>query len=189
MGRTRNILDLAMAGGALAAIAILAPLQVRQERSAFQAISPAQAVSPEVTSATQAPETEAKDNVEIAHFLGIAQFVKDPTQYQWVCDTDCGSASEALEIAEITEASLEGDQMTISYGASSVADKDVDKEFSKRAGDTKIGQLVGTLDSNGTFAGTYQVQSAKGLDEGPVTFTFAADGTAKSTTGVVKIAQ
>lgn len=169
MGRTRNILDLAMAGGAIAAIITLSLPQFRQNisigTSAFGTTVAAKAV-------------DAQEPVEIAHFLGIAQFVKNPAEYALVCDADCGGAE--LEFAKITDVSLVGDQMTISYSASA---------SDEAQSPIKAGQIVGTLDSDGAFEGVYRMRSPERLDEGPVAFTFAADGTAKGSAGTTKIAR
>lgn len=157
MGRARNIFDLALAGGAIIGIATV--------------VSPLLSIETDLSSFSSAQAVTAKAPVELGHLLGIAQFVKAPTAYQFNCDGKSG---------EVTGATLVGDRMTITYQYAA-------------EGETKTGKLTGIVNSDGVFSGDYltksqtksqtesQTEAKTESLEGDVRFTFAADGTAKGT--------
>lgn len=154
MGRVRNILDLGLAIGAIAgAIAVLSP-QVLWESREMQTLTAAQA------------SDHTQDALPLAQFIGIGQFVKNPTHYSVVIDK---------KAVAVTGASLEGDHMVIEYSES------LNKKAVPQQKDSAIvGKLTGKVNSDGTFEGKYQKASGKESTPGDVAFTFKADGTARS---------
>ncbi|MEL7507312.1 MAG: hypothetical protein AAFN42_08255 [Cyanobacteria bacterium J06554_1] len=92
---------------------------------------------------------------------GVSEFLRNPTQYGFAC-------GEAL--GEVTGTFLDGSVMVIEY---TYPAKD----------EIRIGQLVGEVDSDGLFTGTYNTNSRLGLLQGDIAFTFAEDGTADGSYG------
>jgi len=146
MGRARNIFDLCLAGGAVIGIVVVTSPQLLSIQPNLSPIKSAQAKG-------------SAEPVEIGHFLGIAQFVKHPTNYSFVH----GELTK-----EVTQASLVGDRMTITY------------QYPNQ-GKTITGHLNGTVNSDGVFVGSHSSQITKKAktEENNVQFTFFADGTAK----------
>ncbi len=179
MGRTRTFLRLGLAGGAAIGILALSSPRFLNSKGDVQPTGAVPTIAQETIA--DAPEQEAvtasreevaiasEEGTAIAHFLGIAQFVKSPTEYGFVCNGACDTAN-----GEVVSASLEGDRMEIEYRYLT-------------AGTTQIGKLIGTLNSDGVFAGIYRVNenasSQTVSTQGDITFTFAADGTATGSTG------
>lgn len=92
---------------------------------------------------------------------GVSEFLSNPTQYRFACGEAPG---------EVTGAELDGNVMTI--------------EYTYPAGDeVRAGELVGEVNENGIFTGTYNTQSRLSLLQGNITFTFADDGTADGSYG------
>ncbi len=92
---------------------------------------------------------------------GVSEFMSNPTQYRFVCGEAPG---------EVTDASLDGAVMVI--------------EYTYPAGDeVRSGQLVGEINSDGLFTGTYNTESRLGLLQGNITLTFSEDGTADGSYG------
>lgn len=160
MGRIRTFIELGLAGGAvLGLLGLTLPQFLGGEANAGPA-GTASVVSREAIAA--APE----QTLDIAHFLGIAQFVKSPTKYSFICGLTGNPDDEAAQ-AEVVSASLEGDLLEIEYRYPT-------------AGTLKTGKLVGKLNSDGVFDGTYQGNNNQEIaSNGDITFTFEADGTAK----------
>lgn len=159
MGRIRTFLELGLASGAaLGILAITLPQFLGSEANA----GPSGTVPVVSTHTIAAAQAQSPD---IAHFLGIAQFVKSPTDYGFICGLACDPANTAAT-GEVVSASLEGDRMEI--------------EYSYPTADTaKTVKLIGKLNSDGVFKGIYQNNSEDLQAEGSITFTFAADGTAQ----------
>jgi len=171
MGRTRTILELGLAGGALLSILALALPQSSSPLLETKPTSVIPMASEEAVAAMTRSEAEStsQEGVAIAHFLGIAQFIKSPTEYGFACGLACDPTSTDAT-GEVVSASLEGDRMEIEYRYLA-------------AGITKTGRLIGTLNSDGVFAGTYQIAGTAASTQEAITFTFAADGSAKGNAG------
>jgi len=183
MGRIRTFLELGLAGGAAIGIFALSRPQFLGGGVDMQPSSAVPTIGEESMAATPTRENRiaSQENVAIAHFLGIAQFVKSPTEYGFICDSASGKAR-----GEVVSASLEGDRMEIEYRYST---------SDTTTGTTKIGKLIGTLNSDGVFAGIYRTSGEQTASDktttdkttsnkttavqGEITFTFAADGSAK----------
>ncbi|MEO1445472.1 MAG: hypothetical protein AAFV46_04415 [Cyanobacteria bacterium J06635_11] len=166
---TRWMGELALAIGAIAGILYVSSpqlLPVKAQRS---------------VGATPVQYIHADQALGLEKLIGIAEFVKAPTQYSFVqAEVDGGQGT-----GKVTGASLEGDRMTISYTY-------------PVGNEVRTGELIGTVDSNGTFQGSFQgsddtpspvkqpqqalekQSQAKDL-EGDITFSFSADGTAVGT--------
>jgi len=144
MGQARNIFDLCLAGGAIIGIMAVASPQLLS-------------IETNLSSMTSAQAKGSTELVEIGHFLGIAQFVKNPTDYSFVY----GEQTKG-----VTKASLVGDRMTITYQYPS-------------QGKTITGSLNGTVNSDGVFVGSHNTKIEKEQIKGSVQFTFLSDGTAK----------
>lgn len=159
MKRLRTLLELGLAGGATIGILALAlPRSLGGEVDVQPTGTP-----PALDS--DAAATVSEKGLSIAHFLGIAQFVKSPTEYSIICGAACDFAGQAVT-GEVVSASLEGDLMEIEYRYLT-------------AGKANMGKLIGTLNSDGVFAGTYRIGDQAASKQGDITFTFAADGSAK----------
>lgn len=144
MGRIHNIFGTSLVVGAIASVLLASSAQFRVRQSDFQAAAPA--------------AVRMNKSLPLEHLIGIAQFVKHPTDYK---------LAYGEKIGQVIGASLEGDRMTISYahpGTSNV----------------KTDELVGTLDSEGIFRGAFQAQQNSGVSYGDASFAFSADGTAKA---------
>ena len=111
---------------------------------------------------TAMAQTSRHRSLPIEHLIGIAQFVKNPTDYR---------LAHGEQVAQVTSASLEGDRMTIHYKS-----LDVDLE----ANDLRVGKLVGKLDSEGIFKGVFQTQQRSDGSKAEAAFAFLADGSAKA---------
>lgn len=156
MGRARDLFDLALAVGAIAGSAAVLSPQLLWNDGQMQSMTSARAIS---TSSRSLP---------LAPFVGIAQFVKQPADYRVDIDG---------QLAEVTAASLVGEQMTIDYAYGV-------------QGDRTTGKLVGTIDGDGIFVGTRRAdeittRAEHGTKEfsADVNFAFSADGTAESKRG------
>lgn len=162
---TRIMGELGLASGAIAGIL-------------FIAAPPLPSISAQLPlSVTSSQPANVENELGLDKLLGIAQFVKNPTQYHVMCDDG---------LAQITAASLTGDRMTIDYSYPAVG--------SVKTGAVRTGQLIGTVNSDGIFSGTHSVEpnsldsnsgQSKSVDsqsaapQGEVTFTFSVDGTAE----------
>ncbi|MGD1898518.1 MAG: hypothetical protein ACFB16_16370 [Phormidesmis sp.] len=157
MGRTRNILDLGLAIGAIAgSVAVLSPQTLWGNRD-LESMTSAQAVGTAVELSVQESSIQTEKTLPLAQFLGIGQFIKTPTDYSVVVGD---------KTAKVTDASLAGDRMVIEYSYTA-------------SNKTKTGKLTGTVNGDGIFSGVYQAPAIKGIDKANATFTFEADGTAK----------
>ncbi|MBE9061130.1 hypothetical protein [cf. Phormidesmis sp. LEGE 11477] len=143
-----NIFGTSLAVGAIASILLVSSAPFQAGHSPLQPAAPAEAT--------------ASKSLPIAHLIGIAQFVKNPTDYR---------LAYGDQLAQVIGASLEGDRMTISY-------KYLDANLDANA--VKIGELVGKLDSEGIFKGVFQVQHKSDGVKANAAFAFHADGTAKA---------
>ncbi|EDX85752.1 hypothetical protein S7335_3455 [Synechococcus sp. PCC 7335] len=141
-----NIFVASLAVGTFASILIPASAQFGVNSSLLQPIAPAQA--------------DMQKSLPIAHLIGIAQFVKNPTDYR---------LAYGKQVAQVTSTSLEGDRMTISFKY---------LEVSLWSSAVKTGELVGKLDSEGTFKGVFQMQQDLDPRQTTAAFAFRADGTA-----------
>ncbi|MEL7223729.1 MAG: hypothetical protein AAGL17_02430 [Cyanobacteria bacterium J06576_12] len=162
MGRIRTILEIGLAGGAAIGILALSLPRFLGGETSLKPSSTVPVAERKTITATAQPRPD------IAHFLGIAQFIKSPTQYGFVCGVACDSANEKVQ-GEVVSASLEGDHMEIEYRYLA-------------AGKAHVGKLIGTLNSDGVFAGVYRTDNNIAATQGDITFTFAADGSAKGST-------
>ena len=149
MRRTRNILGnifgTSLAVGAIASLLLTSSARFRVGEAQSQPATPAAA--------------SMNKSLPLEHLIGIAQFVKNPTDYK---------LAHGEKIAQVTSVSLEGDRMTISYAG-------------LEASDGKTGELVGTLDSNGIFKGVFQTLQNSGSSQAGAIFAFSANGTATAT--------
>lgn len=171
----RVVIELMLVVGAIAGVTAVVSTQFPPNRSSQSAVAVETATAPDVlVSDVPAPDvqvTAAKvdDLAWLGNLVGIAQFVKNPTQYRFVQGEAPG---------QVTDASLEGNVMTIAYRYPA-------------EGEVMTGELIGTVDADGLFVGTYQAHSPKGLMEGDITMTFVADGTAEGSygdgTGITRI--
>ncbi|MEO0375800.1 MAG: aspartyl/asparaginyl beta-hydroxylase domain-containing protein, partial [Cyanobacteria bacterium P01_A01_bin.17] len=92
---------------------------------------------------------------------GVAKFLSNPTQYGFACGEAPG---------KVTDASINNSAMVIGY--------------TYPAGDeVRTGQLIGKVNRNGVFTGTYNTRSRLGQLQGTITFTFIEDGTATGNYG------
>ena len=160
MKRLRTLLELGLASGATIGI-----LALTLPRFLGGAVDVQQPTGKPPALGSDAAATVSEQGLSIAHFLGIAQFVKSPTEYSIICGAACDFADQAVT-GEVVSASLEGDRMEIEYRYLT-------------AGKANMGKLIGTLNSDGVFAGTYRIGDQAASRQGDITFTFAADGSAK----------
>lgn len=157
MGRTCSILGISLTVGAIASVlstssAQFPSAQFSVEQSYFQPTAPVKA--------------SVQKSLPLEHLIGIAQFVKNPTDYRLACGETIG---------QVTSASLEGDHMVISYVHSTADNKD----------GGEVGKLVGTLDSKGIFRGVFEGPRTSNGAKADAIFAFHADGTAKAVGGKV----
>lgn len=166
--------------GAIAGVTAVVSTQFPPSRSSQSAVAVETATAPDALAPdvlapdvpapdVQVTAAKADDLAWLGNLVGIAQFVKNPTQYRFVQGEAPG---------QVTDASLEGNVMTIAYRYPA-------------EGEVMTGELIGTVDADGLFVGTYQAHSPKGLMEGDITMTFVADGTAEGSygdgTGITRI--
>ncbi|MFK8183897.1 MAG: hypothetical protein AB8B99_11030 [Phormidesmis sp.] len=149
----RVVIELMLVVGAIAGVASVVSAQLPGYRSSQSEQTSAQTI--------QLSADNADDLAWLGNLVGIAQFVQNPTQYSFACGEAPG---------QVTDASLEGDVMTIAFRYPS-------------DGEVRTGELTGTVDAEGLFVGTYQTQSQQGVLKGDVTMTFVADGTAEGSYG------
>ena len=148
MRRDLSIFGAGLAVGAIASLLFTASAQFPAGRPRFQP-APAKA--------------SVQKSLPLEHLIGIAQFVKNPTDYKLAY----GKATW-----QVTGASLEGDRTTISYLYLDADGLETDSD--------KSGILVGTLDSQGIFKGVFQASHESEISTAGAAFMFHADGTAKA---------
>lgn len=146
MKLARVVWEIGLVGGAIAGILVVSSPQLPGARTQVHTVAMA---GPN--------QSDSSESLDISHLIGIAQFVRNPTQYGFVSSEGSG---------KVTSASLDGEQMVIEYTYPTTDD-------------VGTGELIGTIDSDGVFAGTYRMQAPEGLLQGDITFTFTVDGTAE----------
>lgn len=145
----RVVGELILVAGAIAGIVTVISAQRPTQSS--------QTPTPAVIQSAKAQSNRPDSLAWLGNLVGVAQFVKTPTEYRFIFEEELG---------QITAASLKENIMTISFRYPT-------------AGEVRTGELTGTVDSDGRFVGTYQTQSQAGLEKGDITLSFVADGTAK----------